>query len=88
MPNITLPDGREITIDLSAITVREYRELFNTKQTAEEEDATMSKVSGLSVDELLDLPQPEYRRMWQVFFQGAREPLSDPNSVSESTLES
>ena len=88
MPNITLADGREITIDLSVITIREYRALFDKKQKQEDEDATLAKVVGLTVDELLDLSQPDYRRVTEAFFKAAREPLSDPNSVSESTSES
>jgi len=88
MPNLTLNDGREITIDMSVITIREYRELFKKGQKQEDEDATLARASGLTVDELLDLSQPDFRRLAEAFFKAAREPLADPNSVSESTSES
>lgn len=88
MPNLTLTDGREITIDLSVVTIREYRALFDKKQKQEDEDATLAKAVGLTVDELLDISQPDYRRLAEAFFKAAREPLSDPNSASESISES
>ena len=56
MADITLADGREITFDLGTLTVKEYRALFDPKQTQADEDATMAKVTGLSADELQALP--------------------------------
>jgi hypothetical protein len=87
MPNLTLTDGREITIDLSVITVREYRALFDKKQKQEDEDATLAKACGLTAEDILDMSQPDFRRLAAAFFKTAREPLADPNSVSESTTE-
>lgn len=66
-------------IDLSRITIREYRALFVKEQPQAEEDATVAKAAGITVDELLELPQPEYRRLIKAFFDKAREPLADPN---------
>lgn len=74
-----------VDIDLSRITIREYRSLFDKDQKQEDEDAVLAKACGLTVDELLGLSQPEYRRLVQEFFAKAREPLSDPNSPSGST---
>jgi hypothetical protein len=68
-----------ITVDLSRITIREYRALFDKEQPQEAEDATIAKVCGLTVEELLELPQPDYRRLVKRFFDAARAPLSDPN---------
>ena len=84
MHKITLSDGREITIDLSVITVREYRDMVSPTQKQKDEDATIMKVTGLSEDELLNLTQPDWRYMMTKFFQFAREPLLDPNSAGES----
>ena len=82
--NVTLSGGKTVTLDMAKITIREYRELLATKDQAEE-DGILAKVAGLTVDELLDLPQPDYRRVVDTFFKTAREPLADPNSVSVST---
>jgi hypothetical protein len=72
-------DLNDLKIDLSRVTIREYRALFDKGQPQDEEDATIAKACGITVDELLDLSQPEYRRLCKRFFDTAREPLADPN---------
>jgi hypothetical protein len=72
-------DLNAIRVDMSRITVREYRALFDKNQPQAEEDSTIAKACGLTVDELLDLSQPDYRRLAKRFFDAAREPLDDPN---------
>lgn len=79
MADLTLADGRVITVDLHRVSVREYRALFADDQPQAEEDATLAKAAGLTVDELLNLGQPDYRRLAALFFKLAREPLADPN---------
>lgn len=85
MADLTLQDGREITVDLSQISLREYRALLDPKQTQAEEDATGCKVFGLTPDEYLDLSMVDMKRLWKVLFKKAREPLEDPNLPSAST---
>lgn len=77
--DITLPGGREITFDLSRISEREYRTLFDRGQSIEDEDALIAKVTGLAVEELLDLSKADFKRIWAAFFKKVREPLSDPS---------
>lgn len=79
MADITLSDGREITIDLGKISVRELRALFDPHQPVADEDATACKVTGLSLDEYMDLTALDQKRFWHTFFRKAQEPLSDPN---------
>lgn len=85
MADVTLHDGRELTVDLQLITIREYRTLFDRTQPQENEDALIAKCVGLSLDEYLSLSQPDFRRVVEVFLKRAREPLADPNSASAST---
>lgn len=77
--DLVLADGRPVTLDLGKISIREYRALFDKTQTRDDEDATMAKVAGMTVDELLDLPQPDYRRLTTAFMKKAAAPLADPN---------
>jgi len=72
-------DVNDIKIDLSRITIKEYRALFDKDQPQAEEDAIMAKCADITVDDLLALPQPEYRRLVKLFFDEARKPLDDPN---------
>lgn len=76
---LSLNDGRVLTVDLARVSIREYRALFAKDQPQADEDATLAKAAGLTVDELLALTQPDYRRLVALFFQAAREPLADPN---------
>lgn len=85
MPDFTLPDGREITFDLDALCLEEYRALLGRQQTREEEDAVMARVCGLTPEEYHKIPFQTWRRLCKAFFEKAAEPLADPNSESEST---
>lgn len=85
MNKVVISDGREIVVDLSKISLREYRSVFDTKQKPEEEDVILAKVFGLDVETYRDLPYPDWRLLTVKFFEFARNPLSDPNSESEPT---
>ena len=73
-----LRDGRGVNFDLYAITIREYRKLFDLGQPDADEYATVSKITGLSVDEIEELPMMEYRRLFKAMLDKAREPLENP----------
>jgi hypothetical protein len=78
MIDVTLSTGRVLAVDMSKVTIRAYRALFDPAQTHEQEDATVAKVLGISVDDLLSLSQPDYRRAVKAFFDAAKAPLDDP----------
>jgi hypothetical protein len=67
------------------ITMREYRSLFAPSIAPEDDDKVYAKALGLSADELVDLPQPDYRAACFAVLEVARKPLKDPNSLSAST---
>ena len=80
MQTVKLSNGREITVDIGRISVREYRALFNPEQKQDDEDSTLAKVAGLAVDELLDLSQPDYRWIITAMLADAKQPLdADPS---------
>ena len=74
---VRLADGREVTPDLSLITIREYRAIFNPKQPQADEDATLAKVFGISVDELNDQNVPTFKRLFAAFLEAAKQPVED-----------
>lgn len=82
--SVILSDGRVLEIDLHSITMREYRTLFTVSTTPEEDDKIYAKALGLTSDELIDLPQPDYRAACFAVLEVARKPLKDPNSPSAS----
>lgn len=68
-PDAKLSDGREIIINLDAITQKEWRESLNIKQTEKDEMATMSKVSGLTFEELDSLTKSDYQRIVSAYIR-------------------
>lgn len=78
-PDVTLSDGRKMVCDLYRVSRREYKALFDDKQSTEDEETVIGKAFGLSGDEVADLPVPDFRRLVKVFFEKAREPLKDPS---------
>lgn len=85
MADLTMEDGSEITVDLTQISLREYRALFDKTQTPEEEDAVLCRVFGLTLEEYQTLPYQTWKRLTMLFFERARSPLAEKNLVSEST---
>lgn len=79
MADVTLSDGREIEFDLSKLTIKEYRSLFDPSQPEEDEYGILGRVSGLSAEEIEELPLLEWKRFYGGFLKKAREPLADPN---------
>ena len=77
MQSITLTNGEGLTVDLSRISVREFRAIFDKSQPQTEEDATIAKAAGLTVDALLELPVPDYRAVIRAVFADAK--ATDPN---------
>lgn len=77
MADFQLADGRAITFDFSRLTVRQWRALFDPKQKLDEEDALIAGACGLSVDEYLDIPLPEWRKLVAAFFEAGKRPISE-----------
>ena len=46
-PDVTLSDGRTVVFDFNAVTIREWRSLFDTKQPDDEEYRIVGKMIGL-----------------------------------------
>ena len=72
-------DVKEIQFDLSKLTVKEYRLLFDKTTGRDYEEELICKVTGLELDDLANLSLLDYKRVFQGFIKAARDPLSDPN---------
>jgi|WetSurMetagenome_2_1015567.scaffolds.fasta_scaffold98835_2 hypothetical protein len=80
MADLVLSDGKEITFDLSRMSIKEYRGLFDPQEDNDKSDETIARVGGMALDEFQALSFPDYRRVTAKFFARCREPLSDPNA--------
>lgn len=80
-----LSDGTKGRIDKSQVTIREWRAYWNYTSTDEQNDALLSKVTGLPVETISNLLLDDYKRLSEAFRKTCIEPLDDPkNSVSAS----
>lgn len=79
MADITLGNGKEIIFDLASLTLKEYRALYDPAQTKDEEDTIISRISGLTVDEYVNLSILDWKRLTAAFFRKIREPIIDPS---------
>jgi len=87
MSDLKLSDGREVTIDLHKMSMKEYRAVFfDPKVDDELANKLLENVSGLKKVE--DLPQPDYRMLINKVYAMSIRPLSDPNLSSESSSQS
>ena len=79
MADFEFADGREIDFDLSKISIREYKALFDRDQSDEDEYATLAKVSGVKPDDVEEMPLDDWKRFYKAFITKATTPLADPN---------
>ena len=79
MSEFTLKSGKTVTIDVSGLTTREWRHWLE-KGTSKEEDRIISKCTGLTAEEILDMPAQESLAVVRAIVKAVREPLStDPS---------
>ena len=79
MADFTLSDGRDVDIDLSKLTIKEWKSLFNPAQPDEDEFALIARVTGWEVKEIENILQPDYQKLMVALYARAQNPVSDPN---------
>lgn len=82
---VTLMNNKVIMVDLMKISTREFREMTDPRQPEKDEAVSIAKACGMSIDEILALPLPEYRLVASAFLRLATMPLANPTSPREST---
>jgi hypothetical protein len=75
-PDVTLADGREVFIDLSKITVKAWREYVRAETQPEDDDAMLSKLTGLAPEEIENLSYLDWRKLDKAFAEKIRNPLA------------
>ena len=76
--------SKTVSIDVSALTTKEWRDFISADGSPKTEDAVISKCTGLSKAEIDNLPIREMRAIVRAIVKATQEPLADPNSASES----
>lgn len=72
-------NGRDFEIDLSKITIKEYRALRDPDQPEDEGDAILAKAAGMELDEVQELSYLDWRLLVQKFYETAINPSPEKN---------
>ena len=78
MKEVTLASGEKLTVDTNFISIKEYRSLFDPKQTDVDEYEIIGKIIGKTGEQVSGLGQMDYRRVLDAVIKAAGEPLTDP----------
>ena len=73
-PDVILSDGREVGIDMNAISISECRAMLKPDQPDEDEYRTIGKMTG--IEEVGKLGLQDYRKLIAAFFEKAKEPVN------------
>lgn len=88
---VQLKDGRQITIDLDAITITEMRQLLEDVKLGDVDhkaDEYLAKCTNLSMDELNALGFKSYRKLAKEFWEYVTNPFKDDGEQKNSPSES
>lgn len=87
---LTLGDGRELTLDLRKISIKDFRFATANDTDNDKSDEIVARSVGLSVDKFQALSQPDYRRVVAGFWKAATQALDGDtdNPVKNSPSES
>ena len=81
MADVKLASGEILPVDLNAVSIREYRSLFQAAQADDEEYSVIGKIIGKTGAQVGELGQVDYRRVLDAIVKAAREPLdADPKN--------
>jgi hypothetical protein len=70
----TLSDGKEVNFDFSKVTRKEYRALFDASQSNEAGDEVVSRITGLTVEQLDNMIQLDWARLIREIVRRANNP--------------
>ncbi len=75
---VKLFSGKEIVIDLMKVSYADFKQIIKPGTEEEIEYAILSKATGMKVEELANMAQPDYRLLTETFVKISTQPLSNP----------
>ena len=75
---VKLFSGKEVVIDLMKVKTKDWKRITRGAVTDEEEYDILTKVTGLSAEDLLEMQQPDYRLLIEKFVEVGTQPLKNP----------
>lgn len=81
---IKLSDGREVAVDVTTLTRKEFRGFWDVRVSDKESDAVIARLCNEKTEFIETLLNDDYRRIFDTVVTLANRPLDDPNSQSAS----
>ena len=81
---VVLSDKREIEVDVSTMTLKEWRNIWSPSTSDEESDKVVARLANMKSKDLESMLRDDYRRIISKIFELSNRPLDDPNSPSAS----
>ena len=75
---VKLFSGKEVTIDITKVDISEWKKAVKVSTPEDEEYQIISKATGISVEGLGKISQPDYRMIIDTFVRLGTQPLSNP----------
>ncbi len=86
MADFVLQNGKEITFNFRKITHKQWKGIFYREESEEETEVTLSRLYGISKDEIDNLDYIEYQQLFQAMLDKSKDPLqTSPNLPSASS---
>ena len=76
---IHLSDGKEVQVDVSKLTQKEFRGFFDPRVNDEESDKVIARLCNEKLEYIQNLLRDDYRRVMDAIISLANRPLDDPN---------
>jgi len=78
MAEVTLKSGKVIPVDVSGVTVQEWRDFVSPNGTVATENAVVMKCTGMEAEEIGAMTYQDFRRVVKAIVRAMQEPLADP----------
>jgi preprotein translocase subunit Sss1 len=75
---VKLYSGEEIEVDMMKISIQEWKSVIKVGVPDEEEYKIISKVTGLELDKISKLPQPDYKLIVDLFVKLGTQQVTNP----------
>lgn len=82
-----LSNGRNIKVDLSEITIAEWRFMWAFDSDNDKSDAILGSVVGMTVKEIQTLKYQDFKRLTKAVIEAAAQPMADENLAKASTTD-
>jgi hypothetical protein len=80
-----LSSGSEVVVDLTKISIKEWREMWKTETEDDVSDELVARIVGMTIDELRGLNFRDFQRVAMAIRKAALNPLDDEKNLASAS---